>query len=78
MKFLNAKELSKLVVDEGKGRDLHCYGFKKISNSPSLAVRQGEIIRCTCKAHSIYTTKQKDCRFTNALNKYLEQNEYQK
>lgn len=71
MKFLNPSELSERIYLDYKGTNFNGYKFK-INNSPTIrANKKGKILSCTCKLHSIKLVKDKKCRFTMALEFYL-------
>ena len=57
MKFLNSEELAKLIYLDYKGNNYNGYNFR-ISNSPAIRTnKEGKILSCTCKRHSIHGDK---------------------
>ena len=69
MKYLNSEELAKLIYLDYKGNNYNGYNFR-ISNSPTIRTnKEGKILSCTCKRHSIHGDKKPEkvyCRFTDA------------
>ena len=76
MKFLNSSELSKLVIEEGRGHNYIFYSFKEIKNPPSIKIDIDTNIPkgCTCKHHSIkniHCDIDDACRYMKAVSKFL-------
>lgn len=69
------EELSKLIKETGRGRNLIFYEFD-ISKSPVLCTDKNGVLKsCTCLSHSVYANKalrETKCRFLLAYDIYNE------
>ena len=72
-KYLEAKELSKKIVEVGYLKNIDLYTFQGIPNPPTLEVEGEAIRKCSCKHHVIHankTIREVKCRYIQAYDLY--------